>query len=130
MIRQQGITLIGAIFVLIIVSLLSQYLVNIAGVQRQTSILALQSARAYHAANAGVEWGVDQIINNAGICVASTTLSPNISNFTVTVNCQLLGNYSENIISKNVYRITANSNRGSYGDFDYVARTLEVTIHD
>ncbi len=129
MIRQQGITLIGAIFVLIIVSLLGQYLVNIAGVQQKTSLLALQSARAYHAANAGIEWGIDRVINSA-TCVASTTLSPAISNFTVIVNCQLLGSYSENTVTKNVYFITANSAYGSYGDTDYVARSLEVSIHD
>ena len=55
--NQKGITLIGAIFVLVIVSLLGQYLVSISSVQRQTSLLALQSSRAYQAANAGIEWG-------------------------------------------------------------------------
>ncbi|MFW5426918.1 MAG: pilus assembly protein MshP [Methylophagaceae bacterium] len=128
--KQSGITLIGAIFVLVIVSLLGQYLVNITSVQQRTTILALQSARAYQTANAGIEWGISRIINSGGSCAANTTLSPNINNFTIIVSCQLLGGYSENIISQNVYQITAKSEFGSYANPDYVSRTLQTTIHD
>jgi MSHA biogenesis protein MshP len=128
--KQSGITLIGAIFVLVIVSLLGQYLVNIASVQQRTTILALQSARAYQTANAGIEWGISRIINSGGSCVANTTLSPNINNFTITVSCQLLGSYSENTITQNVYQITAKSEFGSYGNPDYISRTMQTTIHD
>ncbi|MBL1320621.1 MAG: hypothetical protein COA63_006115 [Methylophaga sp.] len=128
-IKQQGITLIGAIFVLIIVSLLGSYLVKIYSVQQKTSILALQTARAYQTANGGIEWGIARVIN-ANSCSASTTLSPNLNNFSVTVNCQLLGAYSENTITKNVYLITANSEFSSYGSPDYVSRTMQTTIHD
>lgn len=127
---QRGITLVGAIFVLIIVSLLGQYLLNIAGVQRQTSLLALQSARAYQAANAGIEWGSFQIINNGGNCIASTTLTPVVNNFTTTVNCNQLGSYSEDVDTVNIYRLTSQSQYGTYGQIDYVSRQLQVIIHD
>ncbi|PHS22880.1 MAG: pilus assembly protein MshP [Methylophaga sp.] len=128
--NQSGITLIGAIFVLVIVSLLGQYLVNIASVQQRTTVLALQSARAYQTANAGIEWGISRIINNGGSCVTNTILSPNINNFTVTVSCQLLGSYSEDTITQNVYQITAKSEFSSYGNPDYISRTMQTTIHD
>ena len=129
MIMQKGITLIGAIFVLIIVSLLGTYLVNIYGVQQKTSVLALQTARAYQTANAGIEWGIDRIVNSNS-CNANISLTPTINNFTVTVTCQLLGNYSENTTTKNVYLITANSQFSSYGNPDYISRTMQTTIHD
>jgi MSHA biogenesis protein MshP len=127
--KQSGITLVGAIFLLVIVSLLGIYLVNITGVQRQTTIMALQSARAYQAANAGIEWGVERIVN-ATNCAASTTLSPNINNFTVQVSCSLLGSYSEGLNTVNVYQLTAQSEYGSYGDPSYVSRTLQAIINE
>ena len=128
--RQSGFSLIAAIFVLIIVSILGQYLVNLTSVQRQTSLLALQSARAYQTANAGIEWGAFQIVNNAGNCPASTTLSLSENNFTITISCTLLGSYEEDTITRSVYRIQSKSIYGSYGDLDYVSRQLQAIVHD
>lgn len=127
---QHGITLIGAIFVLIIVSLLGTYLLSIAGVQRQTSLLALQAARAYQAANAGIEWGAFQIINNSGNCPASTTLSPAINNFSTIVTCSQLGSYDEDGDLKTIYRLTSQSQYGNYGSLDFVSRRLQAVVHD
>lgn len=126
---QKGITLVGAIFILIIVSLLGQYLINITGVQRQTSIMTLQSARAYQAANAGIEWGIYRVVIDAS-CVASTELTPNIGNFTTTVLCNTVGSYNEDGTVVTIYQITAESEHGSYGQIDYVSRELETIIHD
>jgi MSHA biogenesis protein MshP len=127
---QRGITLIGAIFVLIIVSLLGQYLINISGVQRQTSLLALQTARAYQAANAGIEWGAYQIISNGGSCTSNTELTPAIGAFTTMVSCNLLGSYDENGTIRSVYRITSHSEYGTYGQIDYVSRQIQAIVHD
>jgi len=128
--KQTGFSLMAAIFVLVIVSLLGQYLLRISGVQRQTSILALQTARAQMAANAGIEWGSYQIINNSGNCPASTDISPAINNFSTKVNCTQLGSYDENGSIMTIYRITAHSQYGSYGDVDYVSRQLQALVHD
>jgi len=129
MMKQQGITLIGAIFVLIIVSLLGQYLINIAAISRQNTILALQSARASQAANAGIEWAVSQIINGNN-CAASTTLTLAINNFVTTVSCTQLGTYEEDSENSSVYRITSQSKYGSYGQIDYVSRQIQAIVHD
>ncbi|PHS68897.1 MAG: hypothetical protein COB23_08275 [Methylophaga sp.] len=127
--KQSGITLIGAIFVLIIVSLLGQYLVNIAGVQQRTSLLTLQSARAYQAAKAAIDWGAASIDGN-DVCPATPpTQFALIPNFTVTLTCSLLGHYEENLTSTNIYQLTAKADYGAYGQHDYVSRTLDVTIH-
>jgi MSHA biogenesis protein MshP len=129
MMYQKGITLVGAIFVLIIVSLLGQYLINITGVQRQTSIMTLQSARAYQAASTGIEWGIFRVVNDAS-CVGSTELTPNIGNFTTTVLCNTVGTYNEDGTEVTIYQITAESEYDSYGKIDYVSRELETIIHD
>jgi len=132
MIKQQGITLIGAIFVLIIVSLLGQYLVTISAVQRQTSLLALQSARAYQAANAGIEWAV----GHATFC-NSGTLSINNFNVTVTSTLDVNSPYNEgkkdiagNDINTTICQVKSQAQYASYGSIDFVSRSIEVTIHD
>ena len=128
--KHAGFSLIGAIFVLVIVSLLGQYLVKLTGAQRQTTLLALQTARANQAANAGIEWGSFQIINNSGNCPASTILSPAITNFTTTVTCSQLGSYNENGTITTIYRISSKSQYGSYGDVDSVSRQQHAIVHD
>jgi len=130
MIRQQGITLIGAIFVLIIVSLLGQYLVNIAGVQRQSSLLALQSARAYQSANAGIEWNIAKVISTHSCPASAPTSFTGLTGFTVTTTCKNLGSFDENGNISTVYQLNATAQFGSYGSADYVSRKLEVVIHD
>jgi MSHA biogenesis protein MshP len=126
--QQKGMTLIGAIFILVIVSLLGQFLVNISSVQRQTGLLALQSARVYQTANAGLEWGIAQVVVNHDCAAASDIL--NIGNFTITVSCAEHGSFTENDQLMNIYLITADSRYGTFGSPDYVARSLEVKVHD
>lgn len=128
--HQKGITLIGAIFVLIIVSLLGKYLINITGVQRQTSLLALQSARAYQAANAGIEWSIAKTVASNSCPGSAPTNFSGLAGFIVTTSCTDLGVFDENGISSFIYRLSSTAKYGSYGDIDYVSRKLEVSIHD
>jgi len=127
--NQQGITLIGAIFVLIIVSLLGQYLVNLAGVQRQTSILALQSSRAYQAASAGIEWTTAKVVTQTNCPSSFPSTFANTSGFVINLSCTKLGDYDENGVSHSVFRLNSQSKYGNYGELDYVSRALEVTVH-
>jgi len=128
--RQKGISLIGAIFILIIVSLLGQYLVSISSVQRQISLLSLQSSRAYQAANAGVEWAIAYIITNNTCPTSAPTSYSKLTGFVITTNCNNLGNFDENGIISNVYQLSTTSQFGQYGQLDFVSRKLEVIIHD
>ena len=124
--KQQGMTLIGAIFILVIVAMLGQYLVNISGMQRQASLLTLQSARAYQTASTGIEWGAAQAIS--GNCVASTTLNIPNNNFTTTVECSDMGSFIEDTTTTNVFLIESQSEYGVFGNPDYVSRRLEVKV--
>ena len=128
--KQKGITLIGAIFVLVIVSLLGIYLVKLTGAQRQTVLMNLQSVRAYQAANAGIEWGLTRLLTTNS-CVNSTTLNSKINGFTVTVNCELLqaGGYNEAGETINVHRITSSSVFGSYTDTNFTTRQIQTIVH-
>lgn len=127
--RQGGITLIGAIFVLIIVSLLGQYLVTISSVQHQTSLLALQSSRAYHAANAGIEWGIASVIATNSCPASPPTSFAGLTGFVISTSCNNLGNFDKNGTITTVYRLNVTSQFGSYGQADYISRKLEVLFH-
>jgi len=126
--KQQGITLIGAIFILVIVAMLGQYLVNISSMQRQASLINIQAARAYQTANAGIEWGMAQAIN--GICVDNDVITLNIpnNNFFTTVECTNLGTFTENTETVDVYLIQSQSQYGAIGNPDYVSRRLEAKV--
>lgn len=125
--KQQGMTLIGAIFILVIVGLLGQFLVTISNTQRQTSLMAIQSARAYQSANAGIEWAIAQIVHHDS-CAASTALTLPNTIFDVTVSCQQQGSYIEDVTETRIYQLSSKSEYRQFGEPDYVSRTIEATI--
>jgi MSHA biogenesis protein MshP len=124
--KQQGMTLIGAIFILVVVALLGQALVNISGMQRQSSLLVLQAARAYQTANTGIEWGIAQAI--AGNCANSTVLNIPSNNFITTVGCTNQGNFTEDTDIVDIYLINSQSQYSVLGNPDFVSRELEAQV--
>jgi MSHA biogenesis protein MshP len=96
--RQRGVTLVTAIFLLVVLAMLGAFMLSVSGLQQASSQLDVQGVRAYHAARAGVEWGAWQVLdpNNAigtaalPTCPASPTqltLADSLSPFMVTVTC-------------------------------------------
>lgn len=129
-IKNNGFALISAVFILVILSLVGTYIINLAAVQTMTATYSLQGTRAYYAAKSGLEWGVYQVVNNANSCPAATTLNftqGGLNNFNVQVSCNL-SNYIEGSTNYNVFRITAFSQQGSYGSTDYTSRKLDVIV--
>lgn len=135
--RQQGVGLVMAIFILVVLSLLGGYMVKLAGVQHLTTASVIQGARAYQAARAGVEWGINQVVN--GSCAASTTISPlgGFTGFSIIVNCSNQTTvYNEGDTDGNglddddfyVYLITSTASYGSFSDSSYIYRQLKVTV--
>lgn len=123
--RQGGFALVGAIFLLVVLAALGTFMVTMGGVQTRTGLLALQGARAYHAARSGIEWGIYEDLNG-GAC--STGIFA-VGDFTVTVSCAE-DSYTEGGSSYKVYRIIALAEFGSYGSPDYVSRRLEAKVTD
>ena len=128
--KQQGFSLVMAIFVLVVLGLLGGYMVRLSGVQMNTANYALQGARAYQAAHAGIEWAI-AAISNGGSCTqvnAQTAMTfTGLSGFTVTLSCSSQ-TYSEANQNPVVYSIDALSQYGSYADSTYVAREIQSTI--
>ncbi|MEY4717971.1 MAG: hypothetical protein RL563_589 [Pseudomonadota bacterium] len=128
--HQAGFSLVMAIFILLVLGLLGGYMVTLQGVQTQTTLDALQGARAYQAARAGIEWSLARL-SNGGSCSdvsAQTAMAFNgLEGFSVRLTCSA-SSYSEATQTLNFYRINALSQSGSYGGSDYWVREVEITF--
>lgn len=128
--RQAGFSIVMAIFILVVLSLLGSYMVKLSGVQQATSTFAIQGARAYQAARAGVGWAVARISNGGG-CGDVTSASPlsfiDFNGFSVSLGCSSQS-FSEGVDTIVVYKIKALSEFGVYNSASYISRNIEVSI--
>lgn len=140
----RGFVLPSAIFLLVILAGLAAFLVNISMTQSATSAQDVQGARAYHAARAGIEWGLYQVLDpgNATVVAPANAAWPSmpgcpagalvIEGFNVTVNCNpaVPQDYFEagNSRSLRVYRLVSTARLGAVGAANYVEREIQVTV--
>ena len=110
---ERGFAIIGAFFLVVILALLGLYLSRVTAQSQAGSALDIQGARAYQAANAGIEWAAAQLLLPAAApaCFAATTVTfagTSLAPFTTAVSCSatVQTEAGSNITS---YRITANS---------------------
>lgn len=135
---QQGVSLITAIFLLVVLAGLAAAMVNVSTTQNAGSAMDVQGARAYQAARTGIEWGVYQRLINSTPCAGTTSFvppAPTMSAFTVTVTCveTTYAGATPNII---VYQITSNAcnqpNAGNCpgvaGSAGYIERQMQVNF--
>ena len=125
---QSGFTLITALFLLIVVALLSVYMITIRNVQQSTVVFGQQGARAMQAAHTGLEWGIYEAVVN-GLCVPSTFTATGtaLSAFSINVSCSSSA-HTEAAVLITTYRLTSTAQTGSYGTLDYVYRSLQATV--
>lgn len=150
--RQSGLSLVTAIFLLVILASLGAFIVRVSTTQHMTSALDVQGSRAYHAARAGVEWGLYQILDpanttvqqmvppygtgtqawpNLPACPSSTTMT--IEGFSVQVNCVRYpgsGVYNEAGTDRSitVYELTSTASTGVAGGIGFVERQVAATV--
>lgn len=117
-------------FLIIIVALLIAAMARLSSSQHGTSSLAIQQARAYQAARAGLEWGITQAFN-AGICAAGTPslAGSNLSDFSVTVACSSNNYTDDDGTAVQIFRFTASAQNGTpAARVDYAYRQLTATV--
>jgi len=92
--RARGVSLVTAIFLLVVLAGLAVAMVTITTAQQQGSAIDVQGTRAYQAARAGMEWALFQQSKGAASPCGSTTpvsfalpAGTTLSSFTVTVTC-------------------------------------------
>jgi MSHA biogenesis protein MshP len=132
--RQGGFALVAAVFIIVVLAMLGIMMVTIGGMQRATASAAVQGARAYHAAHAGVEWGIFQAL--AGGCAAATAappgfalMAPGLDGFNVSVTCTST-QHREHSDLYFVFVITSTATSGNFGAADYASRRIQVTVTD
>ncbi|MEI7613218.1 MAG: pilus assembly PilX N-terminal domain-containing protein [Betaproteobacteria bacterium] len=103
-----GFAIVSAIFLLVILSALAAFIVQISTQQQMGATADIQGVRAYQAARAGVEWGAfNHIRNSACAATSSFTLGGNLTGFTVTVQCQGAVSNDENGTALVIRRVVA-----------------------
>ena len=92
--------------------------------------LALQQARAYQAARAGLEWGISRAVN-AGSCSNSAVsmAGGGLSEFTVSLTCNSTSHTDDDGSGLTIYRLTAQAQNGAPGSRpDYAFRRLTAVV--
>jgi MSHA biogenesis protein MshP len=143
--RESGMSLITAIFLLVILAALGALMVSLSSTQQAEAAIDMQGSRAYHAARAGIEYGAFQAI--AGTCAPKvsvtlpSTAPQQFDAFTVvTVSCSTGAppTYDEGGPPlKTLYVVTANAcNQPDAAGFcpnaapgpNYVERELQLSV--
>lgn len=134
--RQKGFTLMTALFLLVILSLIASFIVSIAALTRDSDILTAQGTRAYYAAKSGLEWGIYQVTQGTGSppsynCPApQTTITFTqgaMTGFSAVVKCTP-NQYTEGGITYSVFQIISIGQYGTAGTLDNVSRQLNITV--
>ncbi len=89
---ERGFALVAALFVMVIVAVVVATMSRLSVTQNASLDLAIQQARAYQAARAGLEWGLHQLMaesNTTGVCpVGNPSMSGSgLSEFSAASSC-------------------------------------------
>lgn len=132
-IRQRGLSLMAAIFLIVVLAALGAFLVTVSGLQHASSALDVQGARAYQTARAGIEWGAYRALRDGACAAGAFSPGGTLADFTVSVTC-VATPYSEvTAATGTVYSITALAcNRpacpAALPGQNYVERELQATL--
>ena len=123
--RQAGFGLVAAMFVIIIIAAVIATMARLAVTQNSTNSLAIQQARAYQAAQAGLEWGISRAVNGQP-CASSFSLS----GFSISVTCTptTAVTIAEENPTVQFYELTATAEYGTTGGADYAYRRLTAVV--
>ena len=136
---ERGFSLISAIFLLVVIAALGTFAVTLSTTQQQSAALDMLSSRAYQAANAGIEWGVWQVMPANSTVFAATCLNSGsasqiisplagaLTNFTVVVNCA-----GTSAVEKTqtvwIYQLGASAILGTPASSNYVERSIASQV--
>lgn len=126
--RQSGVSVITAIFLLLLMAMLAAAMVSIVSTSHVNMAADIGGIKAYQAARAGAEWGMYQLDPNAQspslpTCVDGT---PPIPDHAVDVRCSS-STYSEAGRQIGIYRITSVATPTSVRT-PGIERRVEVTL--
>lgn len=124
----RGFALVSALFLIVVLSALGAFLVNIVAVQHATPAMRVSAARAEYAARSGMAWAVHRALDSGTCADAGFDLVEGaLSGFSVNVRCaSSVHDLAGAAVPYYVIDVTAQS--GSYGSADFVARSLQAKV--
>jgi MSHA biogenesis protein MshP len=126
--RESGFALVVVIFILVILASAGGAMLNIASTHQASATMALLGTKAYHAARSGTEWALHQAANGGGCPAATFSLTEGgAAGFDVEVTCTS-STHVEGATSISTLHIASLARYGSFGDRDYVSRTLKASV--
>lgn len=125
--RESGFSLVTTIFILVVLVLLGSYMVTMVQIQNQSSSIAILGARADFMAYSGIEWGVKKALADDD-CTNVNGVTLTVDGFQVDLTCDRYDNITEGAVTYNVFKIGSTASRGSYGNADFVSRSVEGFI--
>jgi MSHA biogenesis protein MshP len=122
---QRGFGLVAAMFVIIIIAAVIATMARLSVGQNAATGLAIQQARAYQAAQAGLEWGINRAVSGQP-CASDFTLS----GFAIVVTCTATAPVllAEENRTVQFYALTATAQYGVTGSPDYAYRQLSAVV--
>lgn len=129
---QAGASLVAAVFLITALAALTAGILALTGQAQGTSVLALQQARVWQAAQAGAEWaaftevaaGPDGACSTAG---GFTLTEGSLAGIGVTLTCAVLATV-ENGQNYEIYTLTSTASVGTYGGPGYAQRRVTRRI--
>ena len=128
--RQRGFGLVAALFLIVVVAGVIMTMAQVSVVQSNTASLALQQARAWQAANAGLELAIANAAKGSCPSLLPFTL-PGLDGFTIQVSrCDVneTGHLDEEQQALRIYRLVSRAEYGAPGQPDYAFRQLEAVV--
>lgn len=130
--QQAGFLLPAAIFLLVVLAGLGAYAVNITSVQQNAATQDIQGSRAYHAARAGVEWAVYQIMQTSPLhaipsCPTTSTIALNAFNIAISCTSNDFTEQSGDHTIR-VYEINSTATFGTVNTQNYIERRIDLTL--
>lgn len=128
--QQRGVSLVTAVFLLVVLAALGSVAARLGIVQQQTVTSSMRASQAFHAARSGIAWAAHRAVTG-GWCGATTiALSEGgTAGFDVQVQCTQT-THIEGSATINVYVIDVLAEAGLYGGPDYVSRRLQAKLTD
>ncbi|HYM33774.1 MAG TPA: hypothetical protein VET48_00190 [Steroidobacteraceae bacterium] len=126
----RGVSLVAALFLIVVIAALGAFAVRIGSGEQQAVNLELLSARALAAADSGIEWGAYRALRASSCTTTTLNLTEaTLNGFSVVVVC-VQTTHPENNGTVNVYQIDSTASLGTYGMPDYVSRHVYATFTD
>lgn len=120
--KQSGITLIGALFIIVVMALLGTGLLQLTTTSQQSIGQEITSVKSYFAGHSALQWGMYQATFAGATGTHTLTFNqPGLANTTAITTLT-----SNNIDGSTYYQINADARYGVTGDREFSQRQLQL----